>query len=616
MLDTKRKCSDGDVIFREGEESLTVFVVETGQVELSKSGADGQTPLVTLSAGDMFGEMGVLERLPRNATAVAKGKVTVAVIPRGEFLSRLEKEPDLARSLILQLVARLRSTDARLAGRPPAASHAIVPMAQDDGAVLSAMDGGDEPPERGRGDATPAPRGLLARLSGRFRSRKEADPRRLRILLADPGHPEAMARVAEALGGIPGAEIRRLTDRVPLGGPGETDFRIAAAAAQVLLRNREGDVLLWGAIRDLDAVLDLRFAAAWKPTHLRMGRILPAARVVVPLEAMPEPAAALIRATALCAVTAEGEWRIPDASALLLADVRAAAAYADGETIPLAAEDVAGMRLAWASAAAVCAGLEGAPGDLWDEAAERHLKAASAMPARGGSYDRGDCLIGAALLDFGRAEQEVKAGETPGWDRVADSLTAALETTTRETRPQDWALLHERLGLVCYRRGLAGGDPALFRDAVTHDQQALLGFSRIDHPRKWAAVVSALAQALQVFADLQDSTELLRRALDLYRAALEVRTEADDPLLWAVSRNNLGSVLFLLAKREQKAEDAQEAVQAFRQALAVYELNGLGAVAAVTEKNLARAEALCRRLRRKAERVVHPQWSSQAKEGP
>jgi len=68
---TKQTFSDGDVIFNEGGPGDMAYEIVSGNVGISKMGGDGAIHLATLSKGEIFGEMGVLDNGTRSATAKA-----------------------------------------------------------------------------------------------------------------------------------------------------------------------------------------------------------------------------------------------------------------------------------------------------------------------------------------------------------------------------------------------------------------------------------------------------------------------------------------------------------------------------------------------------------------
>jgi putative ABC transport system ATP-binding protein len=78
----------GTVIFRQGDASDLVYVVDAGTVEIYQELADGsEQPLVERTPGSYFGELGPLLDLPRNASARAKTDVELTGYPAADFRS-------------------------------------------------------------------------------------------------------------------------------------------------------------------------------------------------------------------------------------------------------------------------------------------------------------------------------------------------------------------------------------------------------------------------------------------------------------------------------------------------------------------------------------------------
>jgi putative ABC transport system ATP-binding protein len=74
----KVKVRDGELLFRQGETSDLVYVVDRGEIELFRELADGsEEQLATIAAGGYFGELGPMLNLPRSASARAVGGCTL-----------------------------------------------------------------------------------------------------------------------------------------------------------------------------------------------------------------------------------------------------------------------------------------------------------------------------------------------------------------------------------------------------------------------------------------------------------------------------------------------------------------------------------------------------------
>ena len=66
--------ADGQVIFKQGDPSDKFFIIRTGQVILTREANGVTKEIAKVGPGEVVGEMGVLQKLPRSATATAKGK--------------------------------------------------------------------------------------------------------------------------------------------------------------------------------------------------------------------------------------------------------------------------------------------------------------------------------------------------------------------------------------------------------------------------------------------------------------------------------------------------------------------------------------------------------------
>jgi CRP/FNR family transcriptional regulator, cyclic AMP receptor protein len=97
----------GDVIFREGDPAEEVFVVKTGTVEIRL----GNRLLETLPERSIFGEMALIDRGPRSATAVAATDTTIVPISEKQFLFLVSRTPFFALNVMRVLVQRLRTSN-------------------------------------------------------------------------------------------------------------------------------------------------------------------------------------------------------------------------------------------------------------------------------------------------------------------------------------------------------------------------------------------------------------------------------------------------------------------------------------------------------------------------
>ena len=129
MQGMEQKYSDSQIIFREGDPSSSAFVILSGQVELLKNAPNGMIRLAMLSAGEIIGEMGIVDKSARSATARAVGPVSLDIIEREGFLASLKEQPDVALTVIGNLAERLRNSN-EMAIQPKATNVTKAPAAK------------------------------------------------------------------------------------------------------------------------------------------------------------------------------------------------------------------------------------------------------------------------------------------------------------------------------------------------------------------------------------------------------------------------------------------------------------------------------------------------------
>ncbi|HTD52636.1 MAG TPA: cyclic nucleotide-binding domain-containing protein [Thermoanaerobaculia bacterium] len=104
----------GDIIFSEGDIGTEMFILQSGSVELFKQIAGETRVLATMEKGDFFGEMSVLEDLPRTASARAKTDVELVKINGAMFDTMLKSNTEIAVRMMRKLSRRLREVTAML----------------------------------------------------------------------------------------------------------------------------------------------------------------------------------------------------------------------------------------------------------------------------------------------------------------------------------------------------------------------------------------------------------------------------------------------------------------------------------------------------------------------
>jgi signal transduction histidine kinase len=101
--------SSGQQIFKEGDPGDGLYIVKTGEVQISAIMSNGERQVFSqVLPGDVFGEMAVLDNQPRSAGALAEGDTTVFYIPREELVNMLKESPTLSMTLVQEISGRLR----------------------------------------------------------------------------------------------------------------------------------------------------------------------------------------------------------------------------------------------------------------------------------------------------------------------------------------------------------------------------------------------------------------------------------------------------------------------------------------------------------------------------
>ncbi|MBI5629993.1 MAG: cyclic nucleotide-binding domain-containing protein [Elusimicrobia bacterium] len=114
----------GEVLFQEGDIGRALFILESGSVELSRRRPDGAgQPLYKLKPGEFFGEMALLEQLPRAATAQAAEDSRLYLLYLSKLESLIQEHPRLGIQVMTHL-AQLLSARLRRATIGATASHA------------------------------------------------------------------------------------------------------------------------------------------------------------------------------------------------------------------------------------------------------------------------------------------------------------------------------------------------------------------------------------------------------------------------------------------------------------------------------------------------------------
>jgi CRP-like cAMP-binding protein len=139
-----RRFQAGEVVFREGDESDTCYIVRSGRARAVREHPDGRSiTLAHFGPGDIFGELAMFDDERRSATVETLEETVVIGILGGDMRRLLREHSDISVKLLSALGRRLRQTNERLArqsfqtvqSRVAAVLTQLVASAQEEGAT-------------------------------------------------------------------------------------------------------------------------------------------------------------------------------------------------------------------------------------------------------------------------------------------------------------------------------------------------------------------------------------------------------------------------------------------------------------------------------------------------
>lgn len=108
------RCEKGTVIFREGEDGETMYIIQSGAVEISRDKRGEKAVLAILEEGDFFGEMALVDRHVRSATATAVSPCRLLACTRSSIMERIRRDPGVVMHLLSTLCRRIADTNRRI----------------------------------------------------------------------------------------------------------------------------------------------------------------------------------------------------------------------------------------------------------------------------------------------------------------------------------------------------------------------------------------------------------------------------------------------------------------------------------------------------------------------
>ncbi len=115
------KVGKGKTLFQEGDKGDYICIILDGRFDVfRKTKNNGKVILSTLARGQSFGEMAIIEDLPRSATVKARTKATLITLTRRDFDLIMQDYPKIGLKILqgisILLSRKLQTTSSRLAG--------------------------------------------------------------------------------------------------------------------------------------------------------------------------------------------------------------------------------------------------------------------------------------------------------------------------------------------------------------------------------------------------------------------------------------------------------------------------------------------------------------------
>ncbi|MBU6152850.1 MAG: Crp/Fnr family transcriptional regulator [Bdellovibrionales bacterium] len=132
---------DGACIFEEGDTGRDLYIIQSGAVQIKKNTPKGPIEMAVFQKGDFFGDMALLQSLPRYASAYAKGNTKLLILKPGGFLMKIRRDPTFAFEMLQQLSFRVKMSNDRLL---EVLRRNQLPMEEVQG-ILNLLGGGERP---------------------------------------------------------------------------------------------------------------------------------------------------------------------------------------------------------------------------------------------------------------------------------------------------------------------------------------------------------------------------------------------------------------------------------------------------------------------------------------
>ena len=98
-----RHYSKDEIVFNENEPGQCLYIIKSGNIEVSKTTTNKKIIITKLTEGSIFGEISLVEDTPRDATAIATSNTELLSLFRSDLLTLIDRDPRLSSFLLFRL---------------------------------------------------------------------------------------------------------------------------------------------------------------------------------------------------------------------------------------------------------------------------------------------------------------------------------------------------------------------------------------------------------------------------------------------------------------------------------------------------------------------------------
>lgn len=114
MSGVSKKLEKGQLLFREGDASDSMYVVKKGRIAITKTKGDSEVELANMGPGQMFGEMAFFDQKPRSANARAAADSEIIALPFANLEAHFKAMPEWLKSMVKTINEHLREANKRI----------------------------------------------------------------------------------------------------------------------------------------------------------------------------------------------------------------------------------------------------------------------------------------------------------------------------------------------------------------------------------------------------------------------------------------------------------------------------------------------------------------------